>query len=214
MTPETDRPTRWEQEYTGQAWTDYADRFAREFADGTDLDGEARFLDAMAPRGAAILDAGCGTGRVAAGLHRRGHRVIGVDRDPGLLAMAARQYPDVRYLQADLLTVTANRLRDAGGPDSFDIVALPGNVLVFLAPGTEREVLATLSSLLVPGGRLVTGFATDRAYRVADLDANAAALGLALEHRFATWHLDPWRPDAGWAVTVLRAPAGPAPDPT
>ena len=45
-----------------------------------------------------------------------------------------------------------------------------GNVMVYLAAGTEREVLRVLSGLLVPGGRIVTGFATDRDYTVADLD--------------------------------------------
>ena len=39
---------------------------------------------------------------------------------------------------------------------------------------------------------MVTGFATDRDYTVADLDRDAAAVGLVIEHRFATWHLDPW----------------------
>ncbi|GAA1997333.1 class I SAM-dependent methyltransferase [Nakamurella flavida] len=213
MTLDAGPPTRWEQEYTGQDWADYADRFAREFAEGVDHDGEARFLDVLAPRGAAILDAGCGTGRVAAGLHRRGHRVVGVDRDAGLLAIAARQYPEVRYLRADLGSVTADVLRSAGAPERFDVVAVPGNVMVFLAPGSERDVLTALATLLVPGGRLVTGFATDRVYRVADFDADCAAVGLVLEHRFATWHLDPWMDDAGWVVSVLRAPAGAEPDP-
>jgi len=61
-----------------------------------------------------------------------------------------------------------------------------------------------LSDLLVPRGRIVTGFATDREYTVADLDRDAAETGLTVEHRFATWHLDPWFDGADWAVTVLR----------
>ena len=76
--------------------------------------------------------------------------------------------------------------------------------MVYLAPGTEQQVLEVLAGLLVPGGRIVTGFATDRAYRVADLDRDAAAAGLTWQHRFATWHLDPWSDAAEWAVTVFR----------
>ena len=41
-------------------------------AEGTDLAGEARFLDTLLDRGSRVLDAGCGTGRVSAALHERG----------------------------------------------------------------------------------------------------------------------------------------------
>ena len=50
--------------------------------DGADLHGEARLIDAMLPRGARILDAGAGPGRVGGELSRRGHTVVGVDVDP------------------------------------------------------------------------------------------------------------------------------------
>ena len=78
-------PTRWELTVTGERWDFYVDRFAREYAEGADLEGEARFVDVLAPRGARVLDAGCGTGRVTAALNRMGHRVIGADRDAGLV---------------------------------------------------------------------------------------------------------------------------------
>jgi SAM-dependent methyltransferase len=199
-------PTRWELTVTGQRWDFYVDRFAREYQNGTDLEGEARFVDVLAPRAARVLDAGCGTGRISAALHRMGHRVIGADRDAGLVAIAVRRYPGVKFLAADLLTLTPPALYAAGGPVEFDVIVLAGNVMVYLAPGTERQVLRVLAGLLVPGGRLVTGFATDRDYRVVDLDRDAAAAGLRMEHRFATWHLDPWFTGADWAVTVLARP--------
>ena len=189
---------------TGERWDFYVNRFAREYADGTDLEGEARFVDVLAPRRARVLDAGCGTGRVAAALHRMGHRAIGVDRDAGLVDIAVERYRDPTYLAADLLSLTSEMLSGAGGPDTFEVIVLAGNVMVYLAPGTEREVLRVLSGLLVSGGRIVTGFATDRDYTVADLDRDAAAIGMRVEHRFATWHLDPWSETADWAVTVLR----------
>jgi SAM-dependent methyltransferase len=203
----TTPPTRWELTVTGERWDFYVDRFAREFAEGADLEGEARFVDVIAPRGARVLDAGCGTGRVTAALTRMGHRVIGADRDAGLVGIAGDRYPGARYLAADLLTLTPELLATAGGPETFDVIVVAGNVMVYLAPGTERRVLDVLSGLLVPGGRIVTGFATDRDYTVADLDTDAAAVGLMVEHRFATWHLDPWTADADWAVTVMRRDA-------
>jgi SAM-dependent methyltransferase len=207
-------PTRWEERVTGERWQVYVDRFARHHAEGADLAGEARFVDALVPRGAAVLDAGCGTGRVAAALAAAGHRAVGVDKDAGLLAIARDRYPGVPYLESDLLALDAGLLRAAGLEQPFDAVVVPGNVLVYVAPGTERRVLRRLMSLTRPGGRIVTGFATDRDYRVGDLDGDAAALGLAVEYRFATWQLDPFTVDSDWAVTILRCPAATAGDPS
>lgn len=48
----------------------YIERFREMARAGNDLAGEARFVDAMAARGARILDAGCGPGRVAASWRR------------------------------------------------------------------------------------------------------------------------------------------------
>ncbi len=192
-------PTRWEVETTGERWLAYRGRFERMQAEGADLDGEARFVDVLVPRGARILDAGCGIGRVAAALDARGHQVVGIDRDAGLIEAARRMYPTVDYRVCDLLAAADLGLE-------FDAIVLAGNVLVYMAPGTERAGLAALAALVVAGGRIVSGFATDRVYTVADLDADAAAVGLVVESRFATWHLDPWLADSDWAVTVLVRP--------
>ena len=198
-------PTRWEQQVVGERWTFYTERFDAMTADGADLEGEARFVDAMAQRGSAVLDAGCGTGRIAAALVRMGHQAIGVDKDQGLIDIAVGRYPGVPYLASDLLSVTPRRLQAAGGPPNFDIIALPGNVLVYLAPGSERRVLSLLTGLLRPGGRIVAGFATDREYSPGQLAQDAAAVGLTVEHRFASWHLEAWSDQADWLVAVLRA---------
>lgn len=189
--------SRWSAERDEAASLAYVARFTAMAAAGTDLDGEARFVDALAPRAARILDAGAGTGRVGAELARRGHRVSAVDLDPVLIA-AARRQPDLDVHEADLVTVDLGRV--------FDVVVAAGNVLVFLEPGTERTVLARLAAHLADGGALVTGFATDRAYPLAEFDGDCAAVGLVREHRFATWDLRAWHDDADWAVTVLRRP--------
>ncbi|GAB2918203.1 class I SAM-dependent methyltransferase [Rhodococcus aerolatus] len=191
-------PTRWAAERDEAASHEYVARFAELDAEGADLHGEARLVDALAPRGARVLDAGAGTGRVGAELVRRGHHVTAVDLDPVLVA-AARTQPGLAVVQADLATL------DLG--ERFDVVVAAGNVLVFAEPGSERAVLARLRAHLVPDGALVTGFATDRDYTVAAFDADCAAVGLVREHRFATWDLRAWHDDAGWAVTVHRAPA-------
>lgn len=210
MEPVTPEPpvTRWESEIVGARWQDYVGRFAKMYDEGADLEGEARFADAMAPRQATILDAGCGVGRLAAGLAARGHFAIGVDKDPGLLEQARRRHPETTFVESDLLTLSAELLAAHGFPGAFDIIVVAGNVMVFLAPGTERAVLQNLRGLLKPDGRLVTGFATDRDYPLSAFDLDLVAAGFRLEQRFATWHLDPWTEESSWATSVLRAADG------
>lgn len=203
---QTSPPTRWEQQVVGDKWDFYAGRFDKMVADGTDLEGEARLVDALAPRGAAVLDGGCGTGRITAALQRMGHRAIGVDKDAGLIDIAKRRYPGVPYLNHDLLLLDSDVLTAVGAPAEFDIIVLPGNVMVYLAPGTEREVLRVLTGLLKPAGRLIAGFATDRDYSPASFLADADALDLQVEHQFGTWDLRPFENASDWTVTVLRRP--------
>ena len=178
----------------------YVERFRKMAAEGADLAGEARLVDAMVPRHSRILDAGCGPGRIAGELHARGHDVVGVDVDPALIAAAEADYPGPRYAVADLASL---ELDDA----PFDAAVLAGNVLVFVAPDSEPEVLRRMAAHVRPDGFVITGFGTDRGYPLEAFDAHSAAAGLVLEHRFATWDLRPWRDGAPWAVTVLRKPA-------
>ncbi|MDO3704382.1 class I SAM-dependent methyltransferase [Micromonospora sp. C28SCA-DRY-2] len=197
-------PTRWATDTGPEHSQWYIDRFRRLAAEGADLAGEARFLDAMVAPGSRILDAGCGTGRVGAALAARGHTVVGVDADPALVEAARADHPGPRWLVADLAELD---LAAAGEPEPFDAAVVAGNVMAFVAPGTEPAVLARIAAHLRPDGVMVVGFGTDRGYALTEFDAHAVAAGLRLEHRFATWDLRPWRDDADFAVTVLRRPA-------
>lgn len=199
------KPTRWVTDTKPGHSQWYVDRFRQLAAEGADLSGEARLLDALVPPGARVLDAGCGTGRVAAALAARGHDVVGVDADPTLVEAARADHPGPRFLVADLAELD---LAAQGEAEPFDAAVLAGNVMVFVAPGTERDVLARVAAHVRPDGLVVVGFGTDRGYPVADLDADAVAAGLRPEHRFATWDLRPWQDDADFAVSVLRRPAG------
>ncbi|SCG64910.1 class I SAM-dependent methyltransferase [Micromonospora humi] len=198
------KPTRWVTDTKPGHSQWYVDRFRRLAAEGADLAGEARLVDALVPPGARILDAGCGTGRVAGALAARGHTLVGVDADPTLVEAARADHPGPRFLVADLAELD---LPAHGEPEPFDAAVVAGNVMTFVAPGTERAVLARVAAHVRPDGLVVVGFGTDRGYPVAELDADAVAAGLRLEHRFATWDLRPWHDGAEFAVTVLRRPA-------
>jgi 2-polyprenyl-3-methyl-5-hydroxy-6-metoxy-1,4-benzoquinol methylase len=197
------RPTRWVTDFGPEHSQWYIDRFRTMAEQGADLDGEARLVDAMLTRGARVLDAGCGPGRVAGALAARGHRVVGVDADAELIAAANLDHPGPRYLVADLAELD---LAGQGEPEPFDAAVIAGNVLTFVAPGTELDVMRGIAAHLRPDGFVITGFGTDRGYALADFDAHCDAAGLVLEHRFATWDLRPWRDGADFAVSVHRKP--------
>ena len=193
----SDRP-RWFTDTKDDHSQWYVDRFRTLAAEGADLEGEARLVDAMLQPGSRVLDAGCGTGRLAGSLHRRGHHAVGVDVDPVLIEAARVDHPGPNYQVADLATLSLDA-------DPFDLVVSAGNVMVFLTPGSERAVLESLRDHLRPAGRLVFGFRREpEIYPYEQFDEEAAGAGLVLEQRFATWHLDPFTDASDFAVSVLR----------
>ena len=195
------RPTRWEDRVAADPnhshW--YVDRFRRMAADGADLAGEARFVDAMVPRGSRILDAGCGPGRVGAELHARGHAVVGVDVDPVLIEAAHADHPGPDWRVGDLAELDLL----ADGVEPFDLVLCAGNVITFVAEGTEVDVLRRMAAHLAPGGRVVVGFGAGRGYPFEHFLADAREAGLELDVALATWDLRPFTPEADFLVAVL-----------
>ncbi|HVW33308.1 MAG TPA: class I SAM-dependent methyltransferase [Acidimicrobiia bacterium] len=166
------------------------------------MHGEADFVEALGPR--SVLDAGCGTGRVAIELARRGLEIVGLDADPGMLSAARAKAPGIDWVEADLSDFD---LPGAGGRRRFDLALLAGNVMIFVVPGTEGAVLEHVAAHLVSGGRLVAGFQLMPGRLALDrYDDLAAAAGLTLEARYATWERDPWVPGGDYAVSVHRLP--------
>jgi hypothetical protein len=75
-------------------------------------------------------------------------------------------------------------------------------VMILLEPGAEGAVVANLARHLGPGGALVAGFQLQPGrYDLASYDDAAAAAGLTLAERWATWDRRPYD-----ARTSLRGP--------
>ncbi|MEO7235536.1 MAG: class I SAM-dependent methyltransferase [Lapillicoccus sp.] len=169
-------------------------------ASGRSVHGEADLVEELLePSGTRrVLDAGCGTGRVAIELARRGFSVVGVDADAGMLAAARVKAPDLTWVEGDL----AGSPR--GMPTEVDLVLLAGNVMIFLDPGTEGRVLEDLGGRLAPTGLIVAGFQVrgDR-LSLADYDAFAGAAGLEPVARWATRDRQPFT-GGDYAVSVHR----------
>lgn len=191
--------TRW-QGSDGPRGDDYDARWRRLAAQGADIHGEADLVESLAGADGLtrILDAGCGTGRVAIELARRGFSVTGVDADPAMLSTARDKAPELPWAEADLAAL------DGIVDDIFDLIVLAGNVMIFVTPGTEGRVVEQLAARLTPGGLLIAGFQL-RPGRLplADYDRFAGAAGLGLVARWATWDRAPFT-GGEYAVSVHR----------
>ena len=176
----------------------YVQRFRTMAASGEDLHGEARLVDALAPRGASILDAGCGPGRVGAELAARGHQVVGVDVDPVLIEAAQVDHPGPTWLVQDLAEMDLHHI---AAP--FDAVVAAGNVMTFLAPSTRGTVLERIREHLAPDGRFITGFGAGRGYSFDEFAGDAQAAGLTVEVALESWDLRPFTPESSFLVAVL-----------
>lgn len=181
-------PQDWSRWRDAVDLTSYDDRWACL----DDPHGEADLVAAYRP--ATVLDGGCGTGRVAIELARRGIAVVGADPDPDMIAAARAKAPELRWLGVGL--------EDLDLPERFDVVVLAGNVVPYAAdrPG----VVAGCVRHLAPGGRLVAGFTLQPGWpTLAEYDAWCA--GLTLEDRWSTWDRAPYE-GGGYAVSVHRTP--------
>lgn len=174
----------------------YIDRFDKMAAEGRDLLGEARFIDALAPRNARILDAGCGPGRHGGWLAERGHTVVGVDGDPALIETAAKRHPHARWITQDLAVLN---LEDE---DPFDVIYAVGNVMTFLHPDTRIDVLRHFYDHLAPNGRLVTGHQPARGWSGEAICADMRDLGFGIDYVFGTWEMRPFTAESDFVVVV------------
>lgn len=177
----------------------YAQRWRDIEAQGMDIDGEARTIDAMAQRNSRILDAGAGTGRVGGYLLNAGHTVVGVDIDEYLVEIAKQDHPHGQWHVGELGSFELEKVSET----NFDIIFSCGNVMAMLRPEDRVVTLKRFASYLADGGRAIIGYAAGRGYEFSDFFADAAEAGLAVQARFGTWQLEPYEEDGGFLVAVL-----------
>jgi SAM-dependent methyltransferase len=177
--------------------TDYDKRWRRMEATGANPHGEADFVFRYGPR--SVLDGGCGTGRVAIELARRGLNVAGADLDPDMINLARTKAPELTWVQADLSELDL--------PIRFDVVVLAGNVIPYVASDRRAATVIACARHLTPGGRLIAGFQLQEGWpTVADYDKWCQSAGLTLEARYATWDREPFTDTGSYAVSVHFRP--------
>ena len=204
--------TQWERIARATVGEDYArsyaERFRRMARRGDDPHGEAALVTSLVPAPARVLDAGCGTGRIATHLHTQGYGVVGVDVDATMVHEARAESPQLDWRVADLATMRLGEV--------FDLVLLAGNVIPLLEPETLREVAHTLAEHASPWGDVVCGFGLDAAHLPGDcpvtplseVDAAFEVAGLRPVERWSTWDRDPFADGGGYVVTRHRKVTG------
>ncbi|GAB3195886.1 class I SAM-dependent methyltransferase [Nocardioides hungaricus] len=202
--------TRWERIARQGAGSDYAAAYAERFRAmaerGEDVHGEAAFVAGLVPAPARVLDAGCGTGRVAVRLYELGYDVVGVDVDAAMLGQARAAAPGLDWRVGDLSTLDLG----PGLRGAFDAVLVAGNTIPLLEPGTLPVTCERLAAHLAPGGVVVAGFGLDTAHLpgdcpvtpLAEVDAAMAAAGLTAADRHGTWSAGPF--EGEYVVATYR----------
>ncbi|SFM70933.1 Methyltransferase domain-containing protein [Pseudonocardia ammonioxydans] len=178
-------PADWESWKSRVDLDAYDARWAAMAEAGHDPHGEAGLAQALLtedPEG-PVLDGGCGTGRVAIELDRRGIAVTGVDPDPDMISAARAKAPGLRWEVCGLEHLDL--------PERFGLVVLAGNVIPY---ATDRSgVVAGCARHLRPGGLLLAGFTLQPGWPTPDeYDGWCADAGLVPEQRWATWQRDPY----------------------
>ena len=141
---------------TGTFGPSYADAYDALYAD-KDYEAECDLIESLAVQygiGAeTVLDLGCGTGRHATILARRGREVTGVDVSAEMLALARRRAADAEVAELDLRVGDVRTVRVGR---RYDVVLLMFAVLGYQL--TDEDVAATLETVAIhlqPGGVLV-----------------------------------------------------------
>jgi SAM-dependent methyltransferase len=188
-------PKNWGQWRQQLNPTDYDERWRRIEATGANPHGEADFVFSYRPH--LVLDGGCGTGRVAIELARRGLDVVGTDLDQDMIGIARKKAPELTWVQADLSELQL--------PTRFDAIVLAGNVIPYVAGDRRQAAIEACARHLAPGGRLIAGFHLQRGWpSVADYDTWCGRAGLTREARYATWDQQPFTDTDTYAVSVHR----------
>lgn len=138
-----------------------------------------------------VADVGCGTGRITGYLHELGLDVFGIDLSPGMLAVARREHPDVRFREGSMLDLDLETGSLGGLLAWYSVIHVPEARI----PG----VFADFHRVLRPGGYLQLGFhvGTETSHKTEGYGHEGISLDV---HRRPVDHVCALLTDAGFVL--------------
>lgn len=127
-------------------YNEHAEQYAEAGATYFDMDHITAFAKRL-PQDASILDAGCGAGRDADILSKQGLKVTGVDLSTGLLEVASKKFPEIIFVEGNLLSLPFD-------DTSFDGVWSNTSLLHLETVENVRQALAEMHRVLKKPGLL------------------------------------------------------------
>ena len=129
----------------------------------------AAFVE-MAPEDGLVLDAGCGPGRVAALLHRRGLNVVGVDLAPAMITTARETHQGIRFEEGELTALPLAERSVSAAVYWYSIIHTPADGL--------GPLFAELRRVIGPGGPVLVAFQCGDGEAVVRHDAYGSGVAL------------------------------------
>ncbi|MFI9603449.1 class I SAM-dependent DNA methyltransferase [Streptomyces sp. NPDC052043] len=156
----------------------------------------ALFADLVrAQGGGPVADVGCGTGRITAHLRQLGVDAFGIDLSPGMLEVARRDHPGLRF---DLGTMTDLDLGDAS------MTGLVAWYSLIHVPDDEIDsVFAHFQRAVRPGGLLLLSFHVGGESRLKTEGYGGHPMKVHV-HRRQHGQMMAWLNDAGFAIESHR----------
>ena len=152
----------------------------------------ALFADMVRVQGGGIVaDVGCGTGRITAHLRHLGVDAFGIDLSPGMIEVARREHPGLRF---DVGSMTDLALADAS------VAGLVAWYSLIHVPDDEiSSVFAHFQRVLRPGGPLLLSFHVGDESQLKTQGYGGHPMKIFV-HRRRHDQMIAWLSDAGFAV--------------
>lgn len=180
--------------FSSEVWVEFHEARFTEDQTAAQADAIVRLL--QLERGARVLDAPCGTGRIARALAARGMMVAGVDLSEPLLARARAAAPDLSWCTGDVRELSFDR--------EFDAAVVVWNSFGYFDPPGDRAFATGLRRALVSGGRLMLDVnATETLLHRVEAEVLHAAGGVLVQEKRT---FDPFtgRVKMAWTATSGR----------